>query len=273
MREPKPASGRRYRPRPLVSNEELLQHVVLNGDPEQLYLMLPPLLWVDVLSAQQRPSNLCVQSAHALRHAYAGLGVPTSIQCVELAVTDAGGGGTRYGSPQPHYVGDRFVGHCILQLPQQGRLVDATVEQFPELALGMGPLILRCAAPEGQATPQALMVAQRGRWDLAYTPVQAPFAEAAYGGLNATAASQEILRENGLHILSWTLAMLSMPGVQERARQASAPRLNELLDAVQGLKWTPIPGPVDTFATPTGTPWRLGEVVPVFDSSDPTAQP
>lgn len=67
---------------------------------------------------------------------------------MHLAVTDEGGRTLVHGSLEPSWEGNVLDGHCILFLPDEQRVVDATVEQFREVArLKRGPLVGRMAVP------------------------------------------------------------------------------------------------------------------------------
>ena len=67
---------------------------------------------------------------------------------MHLAVTDDAGRTFKHGSLSPSWEGNVLDGHCILHLPDEQRVVDATIEQFREVGqLRMGPLVGMMAFP------------------------------------------------------------------------------------------------------------------------------
>ena len=108
-----------------------------------------PTLWAGMLRGQ--PANICVDSCRILQCCYAQFGIRSEIRAVDLAVTDDAGRTYMHGSPEPSWEGNVLDGHCILYLPDEQRVVDATIEQFREIArLKQGPLVGRMAV---QLTP------------------------------------------------------------------------------------------------------------------------
>src|SRR5438067_7362779 len=101
--------------------------------------MLLPLLWLR--HPNDVTGNLCVDSSIVLQHAFAMLGVDADVRPVDLVIANqASGKHTMYGRPDPYWDGTNFNGHCVLSLPQSGRMLDTTVEQFPEARRpGWGP--------------------------------------------------------------------------------------------------------------------------------------
>jgi hypothetical protein len=271
------AGGSGYRPQRLSVDMEYIGLVVQNANPRQIVTMLMPLIWVDVTSSQGAPGNLCTQAAHTLRHAYDAVGLRSEIVTMELVVTRPDGGGTRYGTRTPRYHGDDlFQGHCVLRLPDLGCVIDATAEQFPELAgQRRGPLIALETEPlTGHGRPVQL-VGQRGDLLVTYTTVPDPqYAAHAYGGPNAWPDHQETYRLNGLRIVSQLLALLRLaPKAEARTGGGIAPGLPTLLDLTADHEWKPETGHGDRWIGPTGKFLYLRDVVPAINSSEiPPAQ-
>jgi hypothetical protein len=116
---------------------------------QTLLLTMVPTLWAGMLRGQ--PANICVDSCRILQCCYAQFGIRSEIRAVDLAVTDDAGRTYMHGTPQPSWEGNVLDGHCILYLPDEQRVVDATIEQFREIArLKHGPLVGRMAV---QLTP------------------------------------------------------------------------------------------------------------------------
>lgn len=114
--------------------------------PQTLLITIVPTLWTGMLRG--RPANICVDGCRILQSSYALLGIRSEIRAVHLAVTDEAGRTLAHGSLEPSWEGNVLDGHCILYLPDEQRVVDATVEQFPEASrLKRGPLVGRMAVP------------------------------------------------------------------------------------------------------------------------------
>lgn len=94
--------------------------------------LLPPLLWLSDMHGL--PANHCVDGCMILHYAYEQLGIIAQPRAVDLVVSDQRTDKqTFYGRPDPSWDGDTFRGHCILWLPHSSRIVDATVEQYPDV--------------------------------------------------------------------------------------------------------------------------------------------
>jgi hypothetical protein len=117
---------------------------------QTLLITIVPTLWAGMLRG--RPANVCVDGCRILQWCYAMLGIRSEIRAVHLAVTDEAGRTLVHGGLEPSWEGNVLDGHCILYLPDEQRIVDATVEQFREVArLKRGPLVGRMAVPLGPA--------------------------------------------------------------------------------------------------------------------------
>jgi hypothetical protein len=82
---------------------------------------------------------VCVDACRILHHAYAQFGIGSELRAVDLVVQDAAGRMVMHGTPEPSWEGTMLDGHCILTLPSDQCFVDATVEQYPQIAqLGQG---------------------------------------------------------------------------------------------------------------------------------------
>jgi len=251
-----------YRPQPLRVDEEVIAGLLLQGEPEHLIVMLPTLLWIDAAAHHRLPPNLCLEAAHTLRQAYLWLGLQADIIPVRLDLEHRSGRrtGTRYGSDRAHYSGTDFVGHCVLHLPEMGRMIDATVGQFPEIARGTGaPIVGKDAfstggVTDGFHTPGVKIKLIREDWILTYAPVPEPYSSVVYEGPCATPEAQAGFYSNGLRLASHVMAALNVEeSCAGRARQLGLPRLNALMDAVTGAQWTPEDDQLDLFTFPDGT--------------------
>ena len=264
-------SGRGYRPQPLRSTKDAVNALLVEGEADGLLAQLPALLWIDAVAYQQLPSNLCLAASHSLRQAYRWLGLQADVVPVTLAIEDVSGrsGGAMYGNARPHFTsdadGDGFIGHCILRLPELGRFIDATAGQFPQIAAGTGaPIVGRDVTGthdllDPNASPLSGIAVQRENWLLTYRPVERGYAPVVYEhGPYATAEGRDGWHENGMKLVAQALALLSVdPDVTARARTASCPRLDPLLTAITGARWTPSEEQLDLFVFPDGSQQQL----------------
>lgn len=113
---------------PLKGNLGMQATLLEQAPPNQLVELLLPHPWASIAERAGAPSNICVDAALALRHAFGQYGIRSELQPVDLN-------------------GTVFHGYCLLVLPDSQRMVDATVGQFAQIAaLEQGPLINRTAA-------------------------------------------------------------------------------------------------------------------------------
>ncbi|MET9648428.1 hypothetical protein [Streptomyces syringium] len=120
--------------------------------------------------------------------------------------------------------GERGLLRCRLVLPDSGRFVDATVEQFDEVReIGMGPMVGKVALSiDGDGSlmkPGAQVVIQREGLVLTYT-VAGPEALASIVEHPEAVAHADGHRRTGVNVASFTLAALRGEGVRGRAMQA-----------------------------------------------------
>ncbi len=225
---------------PLRGNKEVLESVLRFSEPEALVEMLVPFLWAGI--GEGIPANICVDACLTLQQAYGQFGISSEVRVVDLVVKQASGRRRQYGSPTPSWSGadnSVFDGHAVLALPDSGRFVDATVEQFePVRRLNMGPLVGRtvatsmpAASPESALAPGAMFGVKRGSMMLMYT-----IAAEEYSVQIQTYASSPALAAGhykaGVNLATLTLEALRHPEVIERALKSPHPRVRALLDAV-----------------------------------------
>jgi hypothetical protein len=258
------ASGK-YRPERVKINEKLIANVVFAGEPDHLYTMLPALILLDHAAHNKLPGNFCLDAARILQRVYRELGVRSGIVPVQLAVRDSQGAGTMYGSPTPHYDGTSFVGHCVLMLPDDGRLIDATVGQFPDvaerdtapvIAVGTSQMGINIAVPRKDLT-------------LMYQPVDTAHHRVCEDGPSSPEIDAHYQHAAAV-ILAELLSMMTLtPEVEIRARRARPPRIGDLLNVLKDGRWEPREGARDLFRFPDGQEQRLGDLL----STDPHLTP
>ena len=263
---PRPGPGTQR----LRASTQALGKLLAGAPPDSLVPLLVPILWLHHVDGL--PGNLCVDAAYTLRYAYAQFGIRAEIMPVDLVIQDSRTGATvMHGRPDPHWEDNQYVGHCVLRLPDDGRFVDATVEQYREISrLHLGPIVGRTVLSTGPVDAGRPVLAgthfgvSRQHLMLLYT---ASGSEAA-----VDLASHPLIREGqplyqraGLNLASHALLALLDPAVIDRARQSPYPRLHALLDALTGRAhqitddgdWyflTPEPQRLDELTLPPSTP-------------------
>lgn len=212
-------------------------------NPDLLIEMLPPLLWLwhsDALTG-----NLSVDGSVVLQHAYAQLGIAARVCPVDVVVKHPSNNQhTLYGRPDPCWDDEVFDGHCVVWLPQSGRLVDATVEQFPEVRRHqLGPVVGRAAFTGGSASQVAAMrsgempagmsipVVRDSGLMVLYT-ITGPDYRDVVTSSPLVQQTGEQYRRAGVNLASHALTLLRIPAVADRVRRAPYPQLHRLLDTI-----------------------------------------
>ncbi|MGH9643488.1 MAG: hypothetical protein ACRD3Q_13820, partial [Terriglobales bacterium] len=95
--------------------------------PDFAVVLLPAVLLMDRLHGKK--ANVCVDACLMLQSTYRLLGIDARITPVSVRVEPLMGQSYVYGG-QPRWSGKIFRGHCALWLPESGRLVDPTIQQF-----------------------------------------------------------------------------------------------------------------------------------------------
>lgn len=212
--------------------------------PDRLVELLPPLLWLYHVAGM--PANQCVNGCMVLKHAYTTFGIRAEPTAVDLTITDRSTDAAPvfYGRADPYWdwESSTFHGHCALWLPRSGRLLDATVEQYPEVRrYQLGPVLGRIAATsatreDAEAIASGVLPAgthigvERGDLLLLYTTAGEQYRGVVDGELPA--GLDEQARRAGRNLASHALTMLRIPEVAQRVRRGPYPRLHAMLDAV-----------------------------------------
>lgn len=219
----------------------MLSTLLSQAPPDQLVELALPHVWASVAEQHGAPANICVDAALTLRHAFGQFGIRAELQPVDLLIWDQDGDREVFSTNEQMWGdgGRVFRGHCLLTLPDSGRIVDATIEQFKQLAtLNMGPLIGKTAAatvdvPIGELLPAgARMGVQRGPLMLVYTIADGPRASALDDTQPYVREHAAAHRRTGVNLASLMLMLLRSPDMIGRARRAPYPRLRALLHAV-----------------------------------------
>lgn len=219
---------------------------------------LPLVLLVDHLRG--RNANVCVDACLLLKRIYSLLGIDARITPVSVVVEPPEGGMSVYGQ-NPRWETRVFAGHCVLWLPQLQRLVDPTIQQFPELSRENGPFIGRIGAasqtlPSGELPVGADIPVSRNGTQIMYTVAGA---EVLILGSEAARQAELLNPKSAANLTGWTLSIMATPEIAPRIRAAPFPRIHALIDAIDGAK-------VD--AGPAGYRFLLhgpdGEVTPTW---------
>jgi GNAT superfamily N-acetyltransferase len=247
-----------------MSDDKIADLLANDQIPADMRIMLLlPLLWLS--AARGRPGNICVDACMTLRRAYGQFGITAELRAVQLVVRTRSGQLIQHSGPEPSWDGGAVLaGHCVLWLPESGRFIDPTVEQFPEVArYKRGPVVGRAPAA-GRLPAGARLEVPRGDLTLLYTVLDGRHTATVVNAHQVTTRSDEV-RRAGINLASWALAILRLPDFAGRARMAPFPRLRALLGAVSDA-----PGDLDEetnwrFAVhdPGGTRRLLLEEIPL----------
>ena len=253
-----------------------------DAPPESAISVLVTNLWVG--SQIGDAANHCVDACRTIGFALAQFGIRTELRAAEVVMRDSRTGMLRRVAPRiPSWKGNLLDGHCILTLPDEGRHIDATIEQFPGIShLRLGPAVGRSGGyltPDGRMVavgsttsripPGAQLAIQRGPYMMLYTLADEP-ANQIITSSEHVRPHAELHRRAGINLASLTLAGLRSPNLNRLARQTSYRRLHALLDALGDSPHTSDSGDVrftftedgggsralllDEIALPPGTP-------------------
>jgi hypothetical protein len=105
-----PAGPGKYRPGVIHVGEREVLQLVTRLDPTQLLAIGIPAWWLAL--AIGTPANVCLDGALILRAAFDIFGVRAEPKIVTLEVRDQHTGKrTAFGTAEPHFTGEHFVGH------------------------------------------------------------------------------------------------------------------------------------------------------------------
>ncbi|MDL4818677.1 hypothetical protein [Actinomadura opuntiae] len=110
-------------------------------------MVLLTVTWADAQSGQS--AHHCVDSCRTLGYALGHLGVATELRAAGVVMHHQRTGMTTSCAPvMPSWRNrNELDGHCLLTIPDQGRYIDATIEQFPGMSqLRAGPAVGRFGA-------------------------------------------------------------------------------------------------------------------------------
>lgn len=255
-----------YRPGRLKVDTERALWMLTQVPAEFGVTFLPAVLLIDHFRG--RTANVCADACLALKGAYRLLGIDARITPVSVQIEPPTGGVSVYGQ-NPRWDGKIFRGHCVLWLPGLGRIVDPTIQQFPELAREDGPFIGRIGAAS-QAMPDELTIGTgvpivRDGAQVMYRVVGD---EALVTDSEAAAHAAALNPKGPANLAGWAVSVMAVPEVASRVREAPFPRIHALIDAITGAE-------VD--AGPTGYRFLLpgpdGQPTPTWIDDLPLGHP
>ena len=198
--------------------------------PDMRIMLLLPILFLSRFRGY--PGNICVDACLTLRHAFGQFGITAELRAVQLVIRMPSGRRIQRAGPEPAWDGARLAGHCVLWLPETGRFIDPTAEQFPEVArYKKGPIVGRATATGGLPAGVRLDI-PRGDLTLEYTVLDGEHTAAIVNAPRVSSQSDQI-RRMGINIASWAVVSLRDPHFIDKGRAAPYPRLRALLDAVE----------------------------------------
>lgn len=250
-----------FDPGQLALDDDKLGMLLDRAPGEVLPLLFPPMLWVKL--AEGMHANVCVDACATLQHAYAQLGIDAQLMAVGVSIMDAAGRAAVHATTRPRWdPGDEFIGHTVLVLPDQRRIVDPTIEQFaPVRRLGLGPLI--GLVPDSVAATvrldTSILSVPRGDLLINYLPVDPDCAEVLDNAPTLLRGADQH-RRTGINLATLVLEAFRWPQVTGRIRQAPFPQLHALLAAIGDAAIDPDAAGDMRIALPGGPAVRLDEM-------------
>ncbi|MFF0249968.1 hypothetical protein [Streptosporangium sandarakinum] len=183
----------------------------------------------------------CIDACLTLHHALGVYGIDSHLEPVTLAIS-GNGSSTLYGGDGPHWnPNGSFNGHVVLAIPEAGRFVDATIQQYREVPVsthGNVPIIARLPNDTGLGV-QPFGVS-RGDHQVVYAPVPPEQREA--WRHPRIAAQDAAYRNAGANLAGNVFDMLRIADLRDKIRQSPYPRLRHLLDVLGDAETVVGPG-------------------------------
>jgi hypothetical protein len=220
-------------------NQRMLLELIVHMPADRMPLVAPTAVWA-MHAAKPRvlDPGQCLDACLALRCALEVYGIAAHPAAVQVGIGPVGENPKRlysqlHGSEQAHFNADgTFNGHLVLVVPHPGVFIDATVQQFPEVAktdLAVMPALSALPSPDGLGTDHYLV--RRADNDLLYVP-QADEVERLIYRNPKVAANMAKVRAAGLFLASNAFDMLRQPDLRAKVRTAPYPRLQRQFDAL-----------------------------------------
>jgi hypothetical protein len=215
---------------------EQVHRVLMGAPPEALPLVAVAAVWLWNMSEDGQAAAHCVDGCLTLHYALAEYGIRSSVEAVGLRV-HARGRRTEYGNQLgPRYNPDgSFDGHTVLVVPDAGRFIDPTVQQYAEVPSSEKAVlpVMAQLPVRGGLGSQPLGI-DRGDHQVVYLPL--PAAQRQAWRSPAVTANEADYRPAGEHLAANVLAMLGIDPLRARTARSPYPRLRALLAAVEGTE-------------------------------------
>ena len=210
----------------------------------QLMSVAPPLalplvalasVWLWNMAEDREAAAHCVDGCLTLHYALAEYGIASRVEAVGIRLEGLGSHHATYGQ-NPRYNADgTFNGHTVLVATGAGRLIDPTIGQFDEVPSSrQGMLPVQAPLPvSGGLGERPFGIARHG-YVVVYEPLPQELRQAWRSPVISTRTAD--YRKAGANLAANVVAILLIPEMLARARQAPYPRLRTLLAALEGTK-------------------------------------
>ncbi|MEU4229577.1 hypothetical protein AB0F17_35215 [Nonomuraea sp. NPDC026600] len=237
----KDKSARRRRPtrHPSAGNQarisvETVSQLMLAASPDALPLVGVAGVWLWNLAQDAPSAAYCVAGCLTLHYALAEYGISSRIEAVILEV-EGSDSHTLYGGDGPCWNSDgTFNGHTVLVVPEAGRFLDATLQQYAEVPNTERAGLLMGRLPEGVAFGAAVLPLDRGDHLVVYHPVPEEQRNA-WRGPGAVAHDAKF-RQAGANLAANVLDMLRLEHLRDKTLASPYPRLHRLVEALEGAE-------------------------------------
>lgn len=194
-------------------------HLLQAASPEALPLLGLAAVWLFNLAEDGYTAGHCVDGCITLHYALAEYGIESRVEAIAVRI-ERGGSGALYSSPHgPMSDADgNFDGHTVLVVPEAGRFVDPTLQQFPEIPnteRDLVPVVARMPSRDGMGD-QALRV-YRGDYIVAYLPLPEAMRQAWRNPVNTSRDAD--YREAAANLAAMVFAMMRDEDVQAKPEQ------------------------------------------------------
>lgn len=208
-----------------------LTTLLSGAQPGGLPLIALAGLWLWNMSEDGHAAAHCIDGCLILHHALAEYGLGSDIQATGVAVMR---GEERVLYDHACYDRDGFFdGHTILIVPEAGRFIDPTIQQFPEIPSSpRNSLPLMAQIPEGVRVGTDIFVIPRNDHMVAYPPV--PEAERYAWHHPRVDAHDAAYRKAGSILAARAFDVMRHEALRRGLEQSPYPRLRVLLEALDG---------------------------------------
>jgi hypothetical protein len=243
---------------------EDLAELLMPASADQLPLMALPALWLWSVGQDGHAAAHCVDACVTVQYALAEYGIASEIEAVGVGIAAPGAEPELLGEGDaltPHYNEDgTFNGHTVLVIPDAGRLVDPTIQQFdaiPRTVRAAQPMMAPLPAPGGLGI-EAFAV-HRGDHLVVYVPLPPPYCDAWQSSPVLVQRADEY-REVASNLAAKVFDIMRSEAFRERIAQSPYPRLRTLLTALDGMPFV-ADSDACRFADPgTGREYRLADI-------------